>query len=269
VLRARLLVALFGVPLGVAVVILGGWVFFAAMVLLTLLGLHEYYRMVRPYRPNLLVGYLAALFLLAVTQWAGVAAIAGGVMALLALLFLWGMGGQLGHHLVGRMAVTSLGVLWVGLGFAHLLLLRSLAHGLALAVLVVGIAWVGDTFAFFVGRALGRRRMAPRISPKKTVEGAIGGLVGAILFALGVKLYSDWLPVEAALILGLVGGLAGQWGDLFESAIKRDLQVKDSGRLLPGHGGVLDRFDSLLFAGAAVYWAALILLPDVLGGVPG
>lgn len=107
--------------------------------------------------------------------------------------------------------------------------------------------------------------MAPRISPKKTVEGAIAGLVGAALFGLGVKLYNDWLTTEMALYLGLIAGFAGQWGDLFESAAKRDLQVKDSGKLLPGHGGVLDRFDSILFAGTAVYWASVFLIGDLAG----
>jgi phosphatidate cytidylyltransferase len=268
VLRARLLVALVGVPIGVAVVVLGGHWFFASIVFLTLVGLHEYYRLVRAYRPNLLVGYLGALFILAVTYLAGPAAMGGGVAAVLILLFVWGMGGRLGHHLVGRMAVTVLGIVWVGVGFAHLVLLRSLPHGLALTVLAVGVAWTADTFAYFTGRAVGRHRMAPRVSPKKTVEGAIGGLVGGILFALAVKAYSDWLPLEPALVLGLVGGLAAQWGDLFESAIKRDLQAKDSGRLFPGHGGVLDRFDSMLFVGAAVYWAAILLVGDVVGGLP-
>lgn len=267
-LKTRLLVALLGIPVGTVVLWLGGPWFFATAVLLTLVGLHEFYRLVRAYRPNLLVGYLAALATLAAAYLGGVGGMAGGFMSLLLLLFVWGMGGRLGHHLVGRMAVTTIGVVWVGVAFAHLVLLRSLEHGLSLAVLAVGACWMGDTFAYFTGRAIGRHRMAPRISPKKTVEGAVGGLVGAVLFALAVKLYSDWLPVREAAILGLVGGLAGQWGDLFESAIKRDLQVKDSGRLLPGHGGVLDRFDSVLFGAVAVYWGALLLLGEIVGGLP-
>jgi phosphatidate cytidylyltransferase len=267
-LRARLLVALLGVPVGIAVLILGGPWFFATAILLSLLGLHEFYRLVRAYRPNLLVGYVAALAILIASYLAGIEGVAGGLSVLFFLLFLWAMGGRLGHHMVGRMAVTAIGVIWIGLAFAHLLLLRSLEHGLALAVLAVGACWVGDTFAYFTGRAIGRHRMAPRISPRKTVEGAIGGLIGAVLFGLAVKVYSDWLPVREAVIIGLAGGLAGQWGDLFESAIKRDLQVKDSGRLLPGHGGILDRFDSLLFGGIAVYWTAVLLLGDIVGSQP-
>ena len=128
---------------------------------------------------------------------------------------------------------------------------------------------MNDTFAYAVGRLVGRRRLAPKVSPKKTVEGAIGGLVGAVLFAIGVMIYNtDWLHVREAVILGLVVGAAGQFGDLLESAIKRDLRVKDSGRILPGHGGVLDRFDSLLMAGMATYWVSWLLLRDMVGGFP-
>jgi len=263
VLRARLLVAAVGIPIGVAVVVVGGPIYAGAVALLTILGLHEFYTLTRPYRPNLLAGYLAALAGLAGAYFGGLAGLLGGVTTLLAFLFFWGLGGRLGDHLVGRMAVTALGVVWLALGFGYLILLRNLDNGTALTVLAIGCTWVSDTFAYFVGRVFGRHRMAPRISPKKTIEGAVGGLIGSVLFALVVKMYSpSWLPLREAAILGLVIGLAGQCGDLFESTVKRDLRVKDSGRLLPGHGGVLDRFDSALFAGIATYWGAVLLLRD-------
>ncbi|MHB0978629.1 MAG: phosphatidate cytidylyltransferase [Thermoleophilia bacterium] len=262
-LRARLLVAAIGVPVGVAVVVLGGPYYVGLVGLLTLLALHEFYTLVRPYRPNLLVGYLGAIGILTAVYFAGIKGLAGAMAASLALFFAWGMGGRLGHHLVGRMAVTAFGLFWVVTGFAHLLLLRELANGMTLTILAVGATWTNDTAAFFVGRLFGRRRMAPRISPKKTMEGAVGGLVGSVLFALVVKMYSPWLPIREAAILGAVIGVVGQWGDLFESMVKRDLKRKDSGRLLPGHGGVLDRFDSLLFVGVATYWTAVLFLGDL------
>lgn len=264
-LKARLLVAAVGIPLGVTLMVLGGWYFLGAALVLAILALHEFYGLVRPYRPNLLVGYIASLAAIIGAQWYGRSGLLAGFMLVLLLLFVWAMAGRIGEHLLGRMSVTLLGVVWIGTAFAHLVLLRNLNQGLPLIVLAVGATWFGDTAAFFVGRAFGRHRMAPRISPKKTVEGAIAGLVGAALFGLGVKLYNDWLTTEMALYLGLIAGFAGQWGDLFESAAKRDLQVKDSGKLLPGHGGILDRFDSILFAGAAVYWASVFLIGDIVG----
>src|SRR5680860_433093 len=171
--------------------------------------------------------------------------------------------------LVRTRILVALVVVWIAGGFSHLLLLRSLEHGLGVTILVFGCTWSNDTAAFFVGRAFGKRKMAPQISPKKTMEGAFAGLIGSVLFALVVKMYSPWLSLEQAAFLGLIVGLAGQWGDLFESAIKRDLRVKDSGRLFPGHGGVLDRFDSVLFAGMVAYWVYFWLLGDALGVVSG
>jgi phosphatidate cytidylyltransferase len=263
VLRARLLVAALGIPLGVLVVVMGGPIYGGVVALLTILGLHEFYTLTRPYRPNLLVGYLAALAGIAGAYFGGLGGLLGGITTLLAFLFFWGLGGRLGDHLVGRMAVTAFGVVWLVLGFGHLILLRQLDNGTALTILAIGCTWVNDTFAYFAGRAFGRHRMAPRISPNKTIEGAAGGLVGSVLFALVVKMYSPvWLPLGEAAILGFVVGVVGQWGDLFESTVKRDLRVKDSGRLFPGHGGLLDRFDSALFAGIATYWGAVLLLKD-------
>lgn len=267
-LRHRVLVGLIGVPLGVAVIVYGRWAFVAFAVLVTLVALHEFYTMIRPYRPNLLVGYVAAAGLIAGAHFAGFVGMVGAMAAAMVLVVIWAMGGTHGDHLTARMSVTVFGVVWIALGLAYLVLLRELDHGMALVLLVVGCTWLNDTFAYAFGRLLGRHRLAPRLSPHKTVEGAIGGLLGSVIFAVGVKIYSPWLPWREAIILGLVVGVAGQCGDLLESAVKRDLRVKDSGGLLPGHGGVLDRFDSLLLAAMAGYWSALLLLRDVVGGFP-
>jgi phosphatidate cytidylyltransferase len=161
------------------------------------------------------------------------------------------------------MAMTAFGVLWICGGFAYVLQLRALDHGMALAILLLACTILNDTFAYFVGRAIGRHKMAPQISPGKTIEGALGGLAGSVVAALVVRIYSDWLPTRDAIILGLAVGIVGQWGDLFESAFKRDFRVKDSGRILAGHGGVLDRFDSLLFAGVVGYWVSVWVLQGV------
>lgn len=263
-LRSRLLVAVIALPVGLAAIILGGYFLFGLAIVLTVLGLHEYYTLLRPYRPNLLVGYVAGLCVVVCSYFLGAQGILIGLMTLVVLTFFWSLVGKLGAHFVGRMAMTALGVVWIAVGFAYLILVREFKHGQALAILVVACTVMADTFAYFVGRAVGRHRMAPSISPKKSVEGAIGGLVGAVIAALIVRIYSpSWLPTRDAVVLGLVVGIVGQWGDLFESAIKRDFRVKDSGTILPGHGGILDRFDSIMFAGFAAYWLAIVLLGDV------
>jgi phosphatidate cytidylyltransferase len=268
-LRQRLLVAIIGLPLGLAAIILGGYFLFGFALALTLLGLHEYYTLVRPYRPNLLVGYFSGgavvVFCFVFAKFpslgfSGQEGILIGLAAMTVMIFFWSLLGKIGAHLVGRIALTSFGVVWVGVGFAYIMLVRFMKYGLSLSILLVVCTVVNDSFAYFVGRAIGRHRLAPRVSPKKTVEGSIGGLVGAMLAALLVSAYADWdMPKGYAVVLGLVVGIVGQWGDLFESAVKRDFQVKDSGKLLPGHGGILDRFDAFLFAGVATYWMSIAL----------
>lgn len=268
-LRERLAVAIVGIPLALLVIWWGGYALIVFVGLLMVMALHEYYQMIRPYRPNALLGYVVAVGLLSSVAALGFPGIACGVALGIVLSALWALRRGPGDHLTGRVAVTLLGVVWISTGMCYLILLRRLDHGVAMLLLAVGATWFNDTFAFFVGKALGKHKLARRISPNKTVEGAVGGLLGAVVFTLGVKIYNPtWFPLREAVILGLVIGLAGQIGDLFESALKRDLQVKDSGTLLSGHGGVLDRVDSLLLAAAATYWGAWLLLRSSVGGFP-
>lgn len=262
-LKSRLLVAAIGLPIGGAAIILGGYFILGLAVILTIFGLHEYYTILRPYRPNLLVGYLAGLAVIAGSFFLGAQGLLVGLAALMILTFFWSLFGELGAHLVGRMAMTAFGVVWIAVGFAYVLLLRSLNHGMALAILLLACTILADTMAYVVGKSIGRHKLAPHISPGKTIEGAVGGLIGAVIAALLVRIYSDWMPTRDAIVLGLVIGAVGQWGDLFESTFKRDFRVKDSGHILAGHGGILDRFDSLLFAGFVGYWAAVGLLGDL------
>lgn len=262
-LRQRVMVAIVGIPVGLAAIILGNYFILGLAVILTIIGLHEYFSMIRAYKPNLLVSYLAALTVLAGGYFMGTRGVLIGLAALMFLIFFWSLYGRLGEHLTARMALTSFGTLWVGGGFAYILLLRNLKHGMALTIMLFACVILCDTFAYFVGRAVGAHKLARRISPKKSVEGAIGGLVGALLAAGGVRIYSPWLPLRDAILIGLVIGIVGQCGDLFESAVKRDFQVKDSGKILPGHGGILDRFDAVLFAGFTTYWVAVLVLGDI------
>jgi phosphatidate cytidylyltransferase len=153
-----------------------------------------------------------------------------------------------------------LGAAWIGIGLAFLLLLRrEQVEPRLLAFTVLLTVFAADTFAYFSGRLFGRHKMAPTLSPGKTWEGfVVGSLVG--LFVAFISLYSDrdhYLTIGEAVVLGIVVVLVAVAGDLFESMLKRDMQVKDTGRLLGGHGGVLDRVDALLFAAPAAYFLVL------------
>ncbi|MEM9730867.1 MAG: phosphatidate cytidylyltransferase, partial [Myxococcota bacterium] len=142
---------------------------------------------------------------------------------------------------------------YVGGALATVDLLRDFPPTGAWVLLAFAIAWGSDTSAYFVGRKFGKTKLAPRISPKKTVEGAAGGLAGSVFFAVAISLFIPKLPAVDAVALAIVAGVAGQAGDLFESVLKRSSGVKDSGGILPGHGGLLDRVDALVFTGPATW----------------
>lgn len=137
-----------------------------------------------------------------------------------------------------------------------------LPHGERWLFVTLGVAFLSDTVAYFFGRFLGKHKLYPAVSPKKTVEGAVGGIVGGVLSTVGFGslFLLPELPIGHALVLGAVGSAVGQVGDLFESMLKRAYGVKDSGNLLPGHGGMLDRVDALLFVGPVVYYYATLIL---------
>jgi phosphatidate cytidylyltransferase len=155
-----------------------------------------------------------------------------------------------------------LAIAWIGLGFAHAILLRESHHGGALLLDVLIGTFLSDTCAYFVGRAWGSRPIAPRISPNKTLEGLIGGIVGGTFFfwLFAIAYQHDWFRGPDALLIGFCVALATPLGDLFESAIKRDLDVKDAGRLFGAHGGVLDRLDGVLFSVVIAYYVSQAVL---------
>jgi phosphatidate cytidylyltransferase len=152
-------------------------------------------------------------------------------------------------------AVLLFGVVYVGLLLGHVLPTRALPNGEWLVFYLVLVTWAGDTGAYYVGMTLGKRKLAPQISPNKTMEGLLGGVGLAVLAALAGRVW--FVPAFSlgdCLALGLLLALAGVAGDLTESALKRSVGVKDSGALIPGHGGMLDRLDSMLFTAPAFYY---------------
>ncbi len=152
-------------------------------------------------------------------------------------------------------AINLFGTVYIGFMFAYILLLRFIpgSDGLLFTLFTVLVTWANDTAAYFVGINFGKHKLSPRISPKKSVEGSIGGIIGGIAASLLIAAISHRSFLQL-MIMGILVVIAGQFGDLIESIIKRNAGVKDSGSFMPGHGGVLDRFDSLLIAGPLVYY---------------
>jgi len=254
-LVSRVLVALVGVPVVLLIVWAGGWWLFALAGVAAVLALHEYSLMIRTLRPVILAAYTGALLSLLGAQLGGLDWTAAGFLSTMVLAFLLHWIATTRQSATVAIAATVLGAGWVGLCLAHLVLLREIPHDGKLATFTVLIAvWAGDIGAFFAGRLIGRHKLAPALSPGKTWEGFLFGTATTIFVAFVALYKEDYLSIPQSILLGAVIAMAAPLGDLFESALKRDMQVKDSGRLLAAHGGVLDRIDSLLFAAVASYY---------------
>jgi phosphatidate cytidylyltransferase len=255
---SRLLVTLVGLPIVLGVVYLGGWWLFALVAAAVLIALHEYWLMTRSLRPLALAGYLGAIATLAGAELGGTKWALGGFLATFALAFLLKGIADTRTATTVSVGATVLGTGWIALGLAHILLLRDLDdHGRLVACTVLLTVFIADTAAYLVGRLIGRHKLAPVTSPGKTWEGFIAGTVVAVVVPF-FALYEErdaYLEIWQMFVLGAAIAVAAPLGDLFESLIKRDMQVKDSGTLLAGHGGVLDRLDALLFASVAGYYA--------------
>jgi phosphatidate cytidylyltransferase len=227
----------------------------------TLLALHEFYSMALP-SGRTLERTLAAVAGAALVPLIGLERPVFFLGALVLLVLFFAILFLFRFHdltIVARqLALLFFGLFYVPLLLGHLALLRSLPHGREWVFLIFLLVMASDTAAYFTGVSFGRRKLYPAISPNKSVEGALGGLAGSLG---GVFLARAWffpaLDIADCLLLGFGLGALAQLGDLFESMLKRSFGVKDSGTLIPGHGGILDRLDSLLFAFAPAYYYAL------------
>ena len=259
---SRIAVTIVGLPVVLGAVWLGGWWLVGLLAIAALVALHEYYSMVRPLRPLVLAGYAGAVLALVGAQRGGVEWMLAGFLA--TLLFAFVLYGVASTRQPATVAISStvLGPAWVGLGLGYVILLREMgseSDGRYAAFAVLLAIFADDTMAYFVGRFVGRHRLAPTLSPGKTWEGFVAGAAAAIFVAFVTLYKHDFLPGWRPVALGAVVALAGAAGDLFESALKRDMGVKDSGRILAGHGGVLDRLDAPLFGAVAGFYAILAL----------
>ena len=257
---SRIVVGVVGLPVVLGLVWLGGWWLFGLLAFAAIVAVHEFVTMARPLRPLGPAAYLGIALALSGARDGGVVWLLAGFLATFALAFLFNAIAETRAPSTVAIGATVLCAAWIGLGLGHIQLLRGMhTEPRLLAFTVLLTVWAADTFAYFAGRLFGRHKLAPSLSPGKTWEGFIVGSLAGV-FVSFIALYDTrhtYLTSWQAVVLGLVVVLASAAGDLFESMLKRDMEVKDTGRLLGGHGGMLDRVDALLFAAPAAFYVVL------------
>ncbi len=261
----RLLASAIFLPCLIIIAHRGGFYYLALIDIMILIGLWEFYRMMeaKGLRPYKAIGILSGLAL----SWYFF--FQQGIYAnfFLNVVFLAVMALELARRERGmavyHISVTIFGVFYVAWLGSHLILLRELPHlkgldyslGFSFVVVVFVLTWCYDTGAYTIGRLFGKHKIFPSISPGKTLEGAFGGVAFSIAGILIARMIlAEYLSVLQAVVLAVIASVVGQLGDLVESMIKRDVKIKDSSDAIPGHGGVLDRFDSLLFTSPLIYY---------------
>lgn len=257
----RILVALPWIAFAIAITVAGGIVFTAAMIAIGAVCVHEFVTITKRFRPVPVPAYVAVTALVLAAYLGTAYSVLMVLAASFPLLFAFGAGSHHREGILVSMGVTLLGVVWIGLPLVHAVLLRGLPnHGAGLLVDVLVGTFVADTAAYATGRMFGSHRVAPTISPNKTIEGLIGGfLIGTMGFWFA-GLYQDWLSGVDALIIGAAVAAMAPVGDLFESMVKRDLGVKDTGTIFGPHGGILDRLDAVFFTVVIGYYLAVWLV---------
>lgn len=253
-MKQRIITGVIAAALFIPFVIYGGTPFALVISAIAVIGFYEILKMkgISIFSVPGILGTLALLILVVPDEWSikvlellqyeSKLMVVYGIAALL-LIYIVLVKNKMTFDEVG---FILLGAIYVGLGFHYFIETRFI--GLEFVVFVLLVVWTTDSGAYFVGRKLGKNKLWPEISPKKTIEGSIGGIVIAVIFAIAMQLIYPFASSWGQLIVvTIIASIVGQMGDLVESAIKRHYGVKDSGTILPGHGGILDRFDSLLF----------------------
>jgi phosphatidate cytidylyltransferase len=241
----------------ILIVAAGGAVFAFALIGIGVIALRELFQMTAPYRPLPAPAFVTLALLLIAAHFGDTFQILLAAAAGFPLMFALAVDRDDRSDITASMAMTVFGVAWIGIPLVHAVLLRDLPlHGGALLIDVLVATFAADTAAYGAGRLFGSRRITPRLSPNKTLEGLIGGILGGTMGFWFAGLYQNWLSGGDALLMGLVIALLAPVGDLFQSMVKRDFDVKDTGRVFGPHGGMLDRLDALFFTVVAGYYLA-------------
>jgi phosphatidate cytidylyltransferase len=262
-LYLRVLSAIVGIPIVLAAVYFGGLWYALLLLIVVNLGIYEYCRIFKSkdYQLPLVYGLLGVTLFLAVIYFEQIDLVYPLIIILFACLYMHSLF-RMDRFSIAEAAIILWGIIYLGGLGGYMLMLRMLPEGAFYTYLLLFSVWLHDTLAYFIGTKWGVRKFAPLISPNKSVEGSMAGILGltAIMFSTSI-LFPTLLPLAPlqALFFGLGIAVFAQLGDLLESALKRQIEVKDSGALIPGHGGILDRFDSLLFTAPFVYYFFLLI----------
>lgn len=264
--KTRLLSGILLVIIALATIISGGDILFGTLLIISLIGMTEIYKVLEIERGLLAgVGYVAAIFyyvLIRMGRTDGITFLTIAFLIFIMAVYVFTYPKYRSEHVM----LAYFGLFYVAFMLSYVYQIRILEQGKFLVWLIFLCSWGCDTCAYCVGMLIGKHKMAPKLSPKKSIEGGIGGVVGAallgVLYALAINRFAPGTNADVmqyALICG-AGAMISQVGDLAASAIKRNHDIKDYGKLIPGHGGILDRFDSVIITAPIIYYMAVILL---------
>ena len=260
--KTRLISGIVLVIIALATIISGSWILFFTLLAVSLIGMRELYKVMKVSDERVtvleLVGYLGAvLYYIAMKADFGNYGTMAIIISMILILFVYVFGYPKYH--AEQVMAAFFGVVYVAVMLSFIYLTRSLPDGKFLVWLIFLCSWGCDTCAYCVGMLIGKHKMAPVLSPKKSIEGAVGGVAGAALLGVIYAAATQGKMAEYALICA-VGALISMVGDLAASAIKRNQNIKDYGKLIPGHGGILDRFDSVIITAPVIYYLAKTIL---------
>ena len=260
--KTRLISGIVLVIIALATIISGSWILFFTLLAVSLIGMRELYKVMKVSDEHVtvleLVGYLGAvLYYIAMKADFGNYGTMAIIISMILILFVYVFGYPKYH--AEQVMAAFFGVVYVAVILSFIYLTRSLPDGKFLVWLIFLCSWGCDTCAYCVGMLIGKHKMAPVLSPKKSIEGAVGGVAGAALLGVIYAAATQGKMAEYALICA-VGALISMVGDLAASAIKRNQNIKDYGKLIPGHGGILDRFDSVIITAPVIYYLAKTIL---------
>lgn len=260
--KTRLISGIILVIIALATIISGSWILFFTLLAVSLIGMRELYKVMKVSDEHVtvleLVGYLGAvLYYIAMGFDFGSYGTMAIIISMILILFVYVFGYP--KYRAEQVMAAFFGMVYVAVMLSFIYLTRNLPDGKFLVWLIFLCSWGCDTCAYCVGMLIGKHKMAPVLSPKKSIEGAVGGVVGAALLGVIYAAATQGKMAEYALICA-VGALISMVGDLAASAIKRNQNIKDYGKLIPGHGGILDRFDSVIITAPVIYYLAKTIL---------